>query len=318
MTAHHWRSSAPANLMLMGEHSVVFGHPALACALQQRLSIEWRIRQDSQIIIHSALGTHQTDLKTLAQHPKLTWVMACLQDYQAHLKHGLEIRITAEFESTWGLGSSAALLAAMLGGLDAICGLTPSFQQRFARGLAIIHQLQGRGSGTDLAASLMGGVIIFNPLTQAAESVDLPNTQLPLQLWYCGYKTPTAEVLRQVAQHWHSQSALQTQLYALMGQNTQAAYQALQSQQWGDFYLLINSYQGLMDALGVNDGVLSQLVYGLRHSLPASKISGSGLGDCVLGFGPAQHPLPTTLHTFQQIDCHIDSRGLLVELITDI
>lgn len=317
MTAHFY-SSAPANLMLMGEHSVVFGYPAMACTLQQRLNIEWQLRQDAQIVIHSALGEHRTHLTELTEHPQLTWVMACLQDYQPQLEHGLEITITSEFESTWGLGSSAALLAALLGGLDAICGLTPSFQERFSRGLKIIHQLQGRGSGTDLAASLMGGVILFNPRTQTAEPLDLSTTELPLQLWYCGYKTPTAEVLRQVAQKWQSQTEFQTQLYALMGQNTQAAYQALKTNRLDDFYLLINSYQGLMDALGVNDGVLSQLVYGLRHSMPASKISGSGLGDCVLSFGLAQRPLPSQLQNFQQIDCQIDSRGLMVESINPI
>ncbi|MBT7330831.1 MAG: mevalonate kinase, partial [Oceanospirillaceae bacterium] len=29
-------ASAPANTMLMGEHAVLFGYPALVCALQQR------------------------------------------------------------------------------------------------------------------------------------------------------------------------------------------------------------------------------------------------------------------------------------------
>lgn len=308
-----WRSSAPANLMIMGEHSVVFGHPAIACTLTQRITLDWQLRNDSEIHIHSALAKHQTNITQLAPHPKLSWVMACLTNYQPHLKQGLDIRITSDFEPTWGLGSSAALLAAMLGGLDAICGLTSNFQTLFSRGLHIIHQLQGRGSGTDLAASLMGGVILFNPKTLTTEQLTFPTEQLPLQLWYCGYKTPTAEVLAQVAQRWRHQTDFQEKLYQLMGQNTQAAYQALKSQQLDDFYLLVNSYQGLMDALGVNDATLSHLVYSLRKSLPASKISGSGLGDCVLSFGPTRQPFPDPLQTFKQIDCVLDNQGLLVQ-----
>jgi mevalonate kinase len=71
-----------------------------------------------------------------------------------------------------------------------------------------------------------------------------------------------------------------------MGETTQTAYQNLKK---GDahFYTLFNRYHGLMDALGVNDATLSQLVYQLRSqpNIRASKISGSGLGDCVIGLG---------------------------------
>ena len=307
-----WISSAPANLMVMGEHSVVFGQVALACTLDQRLSIEWQTREDTQIVIHSALANHQTDLATLAPHPKLTWVMACLKTYQPHLNQGLNITITAEFESTWGLGSSAALLAAMLGGLDAICQQTPSFKERFSRGLQIIHQLQGRGSGTDLAASLSGGLVLFNPKTLDVHTISLEAGNLPCQLWYSGYKTPTAEVLKRVATQWSSQQLLQNKLYHWMGETTQLAYEALLQKQWHDFYLLVNTYQGLMDALGVNDATLSSMIYALRALFPAAKISGSGLGDCVMSFGEIKKPLPESLTTFQQIDCQISNQGLSV------
>ncbi|BBP42787.1 mevalonate kinase family protein [Thiosulfativibrio zosterae] len=308
----NWISSAPANLMVMGEHSVVFGQVALACTLDQRLSIQWQTRADTQVFIQSALANHQTDLATLAPHPKLTWVMACLKAYQPQLTQGLNIEITAEFESTWGLGSSAALLAAMLGGLDAICEQTPSFKERFSRGLQIIHQLQGRGSGTDLAASLSGGLVLFNPKTLDVQKISLGAEDLPCQLWYSGYKTPTAEVLQIVESKWSPQQSLQNKLYDLMGETTQQAYKALQEKQWNDFYLLVNTYQGLMDALGVNDATLSKMIYDLRALVPAAKISGSGLGDCVMSFGEINMPLPESLLSFQQIDCQISNQGLSV------
>jgi mevalonate kinase len=46
-------------------------------------------------------------------------------------------------------------------------------------------------------------------------------------------------------------------------------------------------YQGLMDALGVNDLALSDIIYSLRKSevILGAKISGSGLGDCVIALG---------------------------------
>ncbi|WP_160326961.1 mevalonate kinase [Thiomicrospira sp. XS5] len=301
-------TSAPANIMLMGEHSVVAGEKAIACGLNQRLHIEWQGRADRKIHIFSELGDYETHLDNLGDHPKLTWVLAALRHYQPSLTHGLTLTIQSDFKSTLGLGSSAALLAALLGGLDAITGQTPDFQQRFQTGLHLIHSLQGRGSGTDLAASLTGGVVLFDPQAQTVESL---TSHLALTLVYCGYKTPTAEVLQKVADDWQHQPDLLAALYRLMGQTTEAAYLALQNDNSTEFYRLVNSYQGLMDALGVNDPVLSDLVYRLRQDtgIAASKISGSGLGDCALGFGQLSSALPG----FDPLPIAIDSQGLEIQ-----
>jgi len=49
-----------------------------------------------------------------------------------------------------------------------------------------------------------------------------------------------------------------------------------------------------MDALGVNDATLSEMIWRLRAqpTILGAKISGSGLGDCVLGLGELSAPLP--------------------------
>lgn len=306
-----WHSSAPANLMLMGEHSVVQGFPAMACAINQRLHIYWEKRTDNQLHIHSELGQHQTTIDTLDAHAELNWVMAVLQSYQPHLKHGLNISIKSEFKSTLGFGSSAAIVAAMLGGLDAIFQRKNTDIEQFQQGLKIIHTLQGRGSGSDLAASLSGGLILFDPTLPRIQKLD---KTLHFQLVYAGYKIPTAEVLQRVEAQWQNQRAIQNQLYQLMGHTTQAAYKAMEKNDLPQFYLLANSYQGLMDALGVNDKTLSNIVYDLRKlpGVGASKISGSGLGDCVLSFGQ------TDLSSFtESYNIEMTPTGLQVSAIDD-
>jgi len=305
-----WQTSAPANLMLMGEHSVVYGYPALACAVNQRLTIHWQSREDDEIHIHSALGNHQTHRHHLTPHEQLNWVMQCLQTYQASLPCGLNIKIISDFKSTLGLGSSAALLAAMLGGLDFICQHNHSIIEQFQIGLKIIHQIQGSGSGTDLAASLSGGVIFFDP--QIPHIYHLPESltqHLHPHLIYAGYKTPTAEVLKQVKAQWLHEPKLQAELYQLMGQTTQAALMHLQQNNLNAFYLLLNTYQGLLDALGVNDTTLAKIIYQARASQNtlASKISGSGLGDCALIFQKISAPLALD---FEQIPIQISSKGM--------
>lgn len=307
-----WSSSAPANIMLMGEHSVVYGHPAIACALSPRLSIHWQTRQDQQIIIQSALGQYETSLSELDHShtpPKLNWVLTTLKTYQTKLKTGLSLKIESEIPDTLGLGSSAAVLAALIGGLDYLTTDEPTTcQQQFATGLKIIHKIQGRGSGTDLAASLNGGVIYFNPNNQQIDQLPI---NLTLSLVYCGYKTPTAKVLEQVVHQWSDNPDQLQSLYQLMGTTTELAYQALCQKNWGQLSQQINRYQGLMDTLGVNDATLSHLVYALREdpNISASKISGSGLGDCVIALGEMASD---TLTHFEKIQIHVQPTGLEV------
>jgi len=299
--------------MLMGEHSVVHGHSAIACALTQRIHIDWQTRDDDQIIIYSELGHLQTTRQALPGNlppSKLIWVIRCLQHYHSQLKTGLSITIKSDFSDTLGLGSSAAVLAAMLGGLDYLLENTPiSLRQQFATGLKIIQQIQGRGSGSDLAASLHGGIIHFQPETQ---QIDPLSIHLDLSLVYCGYKTPTAKVLQKVAQSWSETPNQLQHLYQLMAETTQLGYQALCQQNWSQFSQQLNRYQGLMDTLGVNDATLSHLVYALRQdpNITASKISGSGLGDCVVALGRMSE---STLKTYQKIHIQVHSLGLDVQ-----
>jgi len=159
-----------------------------------------------------------------------------------------------------------------------------------------------------LAASLHGGIILFDPQNQTIQKLAC---DFPISLVYCGYKTPTATVLEKVATDWQDQPELLQHLYQIMGQTTEAAYQSLANNHIESFYKLVNTYHGLMDALGVNDATLSHLVYQLRQDreVEASKISGSGLGDCVIGFGIMQ---PQTLANYESILAHLSTEGLSI------
>lgn len=331
-----WISSAPANLMLLGEHSVVYGYPALACAVDQRMEIHWSKTDEPTLCIESELANFQFTLDELKNfeshpkldHPKLRFVMHALKAFAQHLHHGLQIQVMSEFSSTIGLGSSAAVLAATLHGLNQITEKNLSNLELFNLGHEIILTIQGRGSGTDLAASLSGGVILFEPalnnqkVSRPANIQTLPKTiteNLALSLVYCGYKTPTAKVLQQVADQWQANPEQLNRLYALMGETTQQAYQKLMDNQTEHFYALSEIYQDLMDALGVNDETLQSIIDLMRQcsGIRASKISGSGLGDCVLGFGhlnDCPENINNQLQTFTQLNVTVTSKGAHTQL----
>jgi len=276
--------------MVLGEHAVVYGEPALVAALERWLVIRWQRLDAREVRIASSLGDYAAALDDLHDDPQLRFVLAPLRHHAERLPCGLSLTIESDIPTTMGLGSSAAVLAATLIGLQALLpDLSGQRLRLFQLGRTLIQQIQGRGSGTDLAASLYGGVLLLEPKLPTITPIPF---HTPLTLIYSGYKTPTAEVLDKVAHDWDPVPELRDRLYRLMGATTRQAVKALADEDSAHplFNRLFNVYHGLMDALGVCDLTLAKIVYAARERGHAAKISGSGLGDCVLALGEVTLP----------------------------
>lgn len=286
------KTRAPGSIMLMGEHAVLFGEPALACAVDHWLEVELTPRSDRRVQIDSALAQYSGDLDHLSPDPALSFVLAVIDCYRPHLQQGFQLQIRSGFSHTVGLGSSAAVTAAVTAALAAFSGADTAPEALFDCALQAVHQAQnGRGSGTDLAASIYGGVIHYRVAPREVERLaGLP----PLALLYSGYKMKTPDVLALVESRAARQPALHAGLYRLMGETCIAARQAVDTADWPALGELMNIYQGLMDALGVCDATLAEMIWRLRAqpNIQGAKISGSGLGDCVLALGRMTEMLP--------------------------
>lgn len=285
-------TSAPGSLMISGEHAVVYGHPAIVCAIDQRIRVQLRPAHDGHIRIESALGEYRAPVGLLHPDRRLRFVLACLERYPA--SGALHLAIESTIDPTLGLGSSAAVTVATLAALAAHGDHDTGLSTLHAQALTIIRSLQGRGSGADLAASLAGGMIAYRNLPVDIQPLPVPPALLSLR--YAGYKTPTGDVLAQIAARMQNDPAHYEALYAAMGDTCTRAIAAAQAQDWPQFYAQINAYQTHMHALGVCDTTqAAHLQQALaRPDTHAAKISGSGLGDCILAFAdtlPPEHTL---------------------------
>lgn len=285
-------ASAPGSIMVTGEHAVVYGAPAIVCATAARVRIHLRTRADRRIFIHSALADHVTDLDTLAEHPKLRFILATLR--QAPPACGLELNIVSDIDPTLGLGSSAAVTATLTALLAQLRGDVFDLLALHRTAHRTILAVQQRGSGADLAASLAGGMVAYTPVTENTlpRISALPLPPIGLSLRYAGYKTPTAEVLAQIATRAAAEPLRYQELYARMGENSTATIAAISRGDWPESYRLLNDYQHLLEELGVCDAVQAAHLGAARPHAHAVKISGSGLGDCILAFAdtpPPQH-----------------------------
>jgi mevalonate kinase len=282
-------ASAPGSLMLMGEHAILHGQPALVAAIDQRIQVTLTPLTTSMLQIESVLDHYQAPLNQLTPNPSLRFVLMCVQQIYLpychhdgrHTSPGLHIHIDSDIDPKVGLGSSAALTVALSGALSLWCGLSQTSEQHLQQARHIVQQVQGRGSGADVAASLLGGVVHYQMQPPYAQPID---TQLTIAPVYCGYKTPTAQVISHVAQLAAQQPQRYQTLYQTMGDTTRQAISALKHQDYTTLAQAMSAYQQHLRDLGVSDATLEAIITELTQQpdILAAKISGSGLGDCVI------------------------------------
>ncbi len=297
--------SAPGNLMLMGEHAILHGEPALAMAVAKRITLSLEPVNSTSIEIVSALGHYTSDLHHIEPSDTFAFLVAAIEQVP-ELSSGFKVSIESEFSHQVGLGSSAAVTASMVAALLEHASVLVTPEEVFKRALAAVHQVQnGRGSGTDLAACIYGGIVAY----EMAERIVRPLALTPeIDLYYVGYKMKTPDVLALVETYAQRSPEIYAKLYRLMGDVTRASEAAINSSDLVQLGQLMNQYSGLMEALGVCDQKLAQLQYQLRTDpgVLGVKISGSGLGDSVLALGKAD----SKRISFDHIPVSISKDGL--------
>ena len=272
--------------MLLGEHAVLHGHRALVCAINRRITIHLTPATGSSVRILSGLGEYQSPLVDLTDHPSFRFVLQAIRQHRESIPSGFELKIGSEFSADIGFGSSAAVTVATHAVLMKwISGVEPASKELFSQSLKTVHAVQGNGSGGDLAASVFGGIVGYS----TAPEFQPVKVSIPLTAVYCGYKTPTPEVILKVEQLRLASREKYDRIYTEIDASVAAAISALHDHDFPAFGKIMNQNQSLMDAMGVNTPELQEIVTTLQKDpeIFGAKISGSGLGDCAVGIGYA-------------------------------
>lgn len=294
MVHKSYSASAPGTLMLLGEHAVLHDKPAIVLAIDKRMTVILQPRLDQKVVIKSNLGRLEFDfdkIDALDNSEIFKFVCAVIKFFRDEIKAkkeyaGFNLNIDSEFSHECGLGSSAAVTVATVAVLSQYIDdqhLEPFSLLEKAR--SIIRSVQGVGSGADVAASVYGGVIVYQQRTPSI--IKTIDSELPIVVIYSGSKTPTPIVIKKVeALREKYPEAIQS-LYNAMANIVTQASRFIENKDWRQLGEVMNIQQGIMNALGVGTPLLNQLIDKLNSEpeIYGSKISGSGLGDCVVAIG---------------------------------
>ena len=181
--------SVPGKLILMGEHAVVYGHPAIVTAVDLRLRVTVERRPGQKVLLHlpQVHRTAETTWEEISDHTRearSAWrrlvagegrkrpavfkgpgdlVRVALGRTVRHIgsppDHGIALTLESEIPIGSGFGSSAAVGVAVPAALLALVD-RPTDDETLLRLSLDIERLQhGLPSGIDNTASLVGGLL---------------------------------------------------------------------------------------------------------------------------------------------------------------
>jgi mevalonate kinase len=279
-------ASAPGKLFLLGEHAVLHGRRALVCAVDQRLSVTLQPVRGTAVQLCSALGEWRGHLGELTPQEPFGFALAAI-DAAGPPPTGFNMTIRSDFSPLVGLGSSAAVTVAVMAAIDRWCGRPRAAEELCRAATDVVRQVQGgRASGADVAASVYGGLLSYRAAPFEVEQLGVTH---PISVIYSGYKTPTPEAIARAEERRAGHPRIIGAVFDAMDESVGAAAAAAARGEWRRVGELLTINQGLMAALGVSSPALDALVarVAAQPDVLGAKLSGAGLGDCVVGLGQA-------------------------------
>lgn len=280
-------ASAPGKLMLLGDHAVVYDHPCIVTAVDLRYSVSIEVTNNDEIKIkvpvHGIENNFSVKVEKIgtSNTKETSFVEAAIS--AIYKKYGVTkgLAVTTNGPKiSYGLGSSSAVTVATVRALSQVFNLNLTSKEIFELSYQAVLDVQGKGSGFDVAAAVFGGTIYYAGKGKHIEP--LQHEDIPLVICYSGEKVGTVNLVKQVYELKQRRPNIVDSVFEIMHRLVDRAREALLNSDWDTVGELANIHQGLLDALGVNAPKLSELVFSARKGgALGAKLSGAGGGDCI-------------------------------------
>lgn len=276
-------ASAPGKAILVGEHFVVEGSPAIAAALnvRARVTVE-RIDEDVVKVVSRELG--EAVYGACEERNPLYPVYAAAREVVKRFgeRVGLKITVESDIPLGAGMGSSAAVAVATVAATARLLGLplTPDDIAQLALAAEVV--VHGKPSGIDPTISSYGGAILFKK-GEKPRKINADFEQIRFVLADSGIRRSTGSMVTKVLETKKKFTGILEPLYRSAAELVERTREALENGDFATVGELMNINHGLLSALGVSNAKLEELAYAAREAgALGSKITGAGGGGMVL------------------------------------
>ncbi len=272
-------ASAPGKFVILGEHAVVYGKPAIALAINRRFYL--KVKRSDEFKINN-------EIVDIRANPHLRYIS------NNNDMLPVSVHMDSKIPTGSGLGSSAALSVAFSAAMRALNNKSLDPKEIAKESFEAEYYSQGRGSPMDTSASTYGHGIALNipaneedhlwDITKNENTWNISKIDVPTMTFVIGYtgiRAATGPLVEKVRKYKDG-NRFASDMVDEIGQITLDGMISIGSNDVVGLGELMTKDHKLLSILGVSSNELNKLV---NVSLPYSygaKLTGSGGGGCMV------------------------------------
>ncbi|WP_313695497.1 mevalonate kinase [Halorarum halobium] len=332
--------SAPGKVYLFGEHAVVYGEPAVPCAIERRARVTAEPREDGRVRVEAADlsldGFTVTWGDGTDDHPDIDAPTPLVEAGMGYVNEaveqardaadapevGFDVTVESDIPLGAGLGSSAAVVAAGIDAGTRSLGVELPPEEIADRAYRAEYEVQdGQASRADTFCSTMGGAV----RVEGADCRTIDAPELPLVVGYDGGAGDTGKLVAGV-RALRDEYEFAADTVAAIGDVVREGTEVLREADpdgeadpdlLAELGRLMNFDHGLLSALGVSSRSLDAMVWAARDAdAHGAKLTGAGGGGCIVALdetGGTETALDYTPGCERSFRAELATEGVRVE-----
>lgn len=276
---------APGKVILLGEHAVVYGEPAIAVPLHSLCATATFTatgHTSGKLVVDAPGIAVRTRLDELAEgHPLAAAILETMRALNISGPPSGTLRVESALPIAAGLGSSAAITIAIARALAAHFAKKLPASSAAQIASAVEHLHHGSSSGIDPTVIAHNAAICFTK--HKDPEFIFPHTSLELVIADSGTTGSTREAVTAV-RLLHSDNPVRLAgIFAQIGALTLSAREPLETGKHAVLGALLNANHELLQAISVSTAFLDTLcTAALRAGAYGAKLTGAGTGGCMI------------------------------------
>ena len=305
-------TSAPGKIIVLGEHSVVYGKPAVALAIDKRFYC--KLSKSDELLVNGYRVP-------LAQHPHLSSIL------ESNKVPAISIYAHTDVPTSSGLGSSAALSSAFSLGLRELYGFEKSEKIIAKDAFDAEWFAQGSASPIDTSTTTCGGGVALNCPEEMGEKLwniskmekswdvyKIPDPKMTFVIGYTGIKAATGPLVAKV-RRYKEKNSFAKDIIDEIGLVTLLGMNAIRRKDKEDLGENMTKAHKLLSILGVSCNELNKLVDATLPYSYGSKLTGSGGGGSMISLTDEPQKVAEAIdaHGGTSIIVRTDPEGVKIE-----
>jgi len=273
-------ASAPAKIILFGEHFVVHGTKAILAAIDKRVTVTTTFTNNKTIKVNSELGTIEVPISSSYEEVKsefrpFVYLANKIINSEQNVS-GLEITIDSDIPIGVGLGSSSACCVAATASISELFNELSS-EEILKMSIEAEKTIFPDTSGADCTVCTYGGMIEYPSVEKIDNTFDLnlliANSMIPHN---------TKNSVEKVNKFKENDEERFSQLCDLETKLIDEVITAMKNNDATTFGLKMSENQKYLEEIQISNDTLRDMISSLKEISLGTKITGAGDGGCII------------------------------------